>query len=99
MIRFFWHSVFLLSEVENVSAYMRLDGDSCLSPVRKPLSQLFRDGMIYITNRDFIDQPFVCLHRWGDASLRYITFAIFAHDNMAHNEPGDWHFEHLSLRN
>jgi hypothetical protein len=60
MIRFFWRSMFLLPQMANVSAYMRLDGDSCISHIsRSPFAQLTR-GVIYVRNTRLMDMSFVC---------------------------------------
>jgi hypothetical protein len=60
MIRFFWRSVFLMPQMPNVSAYMRLDGDSCVAGVgRSPFARL-RGGVVYLRNTRFMDVPFVC---------------------------------------
>jgi hypothetical protein len=55
MIRFFWHTVFTLPAVANVTAYMRLDGDSCLFQVRESPRSLLADGVVYVKNDAFVD--------------------------------------------
>jgi hypothetical protein len=65
MIRFFWRSVFMLPETANVSAYMRLDGDSCIRDVRRSPRNLLRGGVVYVKNHNFIDQLGVCREMEG----------------------------------
>jgi hypothetical protein len=57
MIRFFWKTVFTLPEISNVTAYMRLDGDSCLGGITESPRNLLNDGVVYIKNNDFVDMP------------------------------------------
>jgi hypothetical protein len=60
MIRFFWRSLFLLPQMANISAYMRLDGDSCLAGIARSPFELLGGGVVYLRNTRFLDLEFVC---------------------------------------
>jgi hypothetical protein len=61
MIRFFWRSAFLLPEVCNVSVYMRIDSEVCLSNVRVSPKKLLTGDVVYVGTDLFLDSGPVCL--------------------------------------
>jgi hypothetical protein len=84
MIRFFWRSVFLLPEIENVTAYMRLDGDSCIGAGGASPRELLRKDVVYVKNGDFLDHAGVCtnLETLARDYVRYFGINV--------RNPGAW---------
>jgi hypothetical protein len=78
MIRFFWRSLFLLPEIANVTAYMRLDGDSCIHPGPKSPRDVLSKAVVYVHNGEFVDQAFVCenLETFARDYVRYFEIQV-----------------------
>lgn len=73
MIRFFFKAVFLLPELKNISAFMRLDDDSCLAAITcNPFSLLSRE-VVYVHNDVVYDKASVCVGLW-DLVKQYVEF-------------------------
>jgi hypothetical protein len=84
MIRFFWRSVFLLPEIKNVSHYMRIDGDSCISHLRPRPRSAFDKGVVYLSNRRLSDPPRLC------KNLEMIVRAYVAYFGITVQNPRAW---------
>jgi hypothetical protein len=84
MIRFFWKSLFEIPEIEKVSQYMRLDGDSCISRLDESPFDRLNNGVIYVNNDQFYDLETVCVN------LRAFTEDYVRYFQITPRNPHAW---------